>query len=313
MTIHWYRLGVFALWLAAMSWLAVSKILPPFMVGEPPAYEAVRTGGPHPPVAWYLYLDENRLGWALSEISQQSTDTTEIHSLVHFDNLPLDDLLPVYLRAIAHSSTRAAKSTEMEVESDVITNTALNQLVSFYSKFRPKNGQSLVRIEGSMEADKLKLAVRTGQWNYEAELPLPENKVRDSFSPEMTLRGLRLGQSWTFDSYSPLALPSHPINMFQYRPPTERLFARVEDRPQLQWNGRMESMWLVVYRTDGGQGPEGDKNVRNRLWVHSDGTVVRQEVLLGDHSLMFTRMPEKEAAALRAEHKEFPRQSAGQP
>ena len=32
----WYRLAVFALWLAAMSWLAVGKILPPFFTGEPP-------------------------------------------------------------------------------------------------------------------------------------------------------------------------------------------------------------------------------------------------------------------------------------
>ena len=101
-------------------------------------------------MAWYLYLNGRRLGWALSEISQQSTDTTEIHSLVHFDSLPLDELLPIYLRAIAHASTHAAGSTEMEVESDLITNSALNQLVSFYSKFRPKSGQSLVKIEGSM-------------------------------------------------------------------------------------------------------------------------------------------------------------------
>ncbi len=291
-----------------MSWLAVYKILPPFFMGEPPTYESVGVDGPRPPVAWYLYLDGHRLGWALSEISQQSTDTTEIHSLVHFDSLPLDELLPVYLRALAHSSTHAAGSTEMEVESDLITNSALNQLVSFYSKFRPKSGQSLVKIEGSMEADKLKLAVRAGQLNYDFDLPLPEIKVRDSFSPETMLRGLHLGQAWTFDSYSPLALPSHPMEMIQRRPPTERLFAKVEERTQLRWNGHMEPMWLVVYRTDASEGPAGQKNVRNRLWVHRDGTVVRQEVLLGDHSLMFTRMPDDDAAALRAKHKEFPRQ-----
>ncbi len=314
MTIRWYRFAVFALWLAAMSWLAVCKVLPPFFLGDPPAYDSAGGEGPRPPVAWYLYLDGNRIGWALSEVSQQSTDTTEIHSRVHFDSLPLDDLLPVYLRGLAHASTRAAGSTEMEVESDLITNSALNQLVSFYSKFRPKNGQSLVKIEGNLEADKLKLAVRAGQWNYDFDLPLPENKVRDSFSPEMTLRGLHLGQSWTFDSYSPLALPSHPMDMFQRRPPTERLFASVEERTELKWNGNMEPMWLVVYRSDTSEGPAAEKNVRNRLWVYRDGTVVRQEVLLGDNSLMFSRMPEKDAAALRDEHKEFTRQqSAAQP
>ncbi|MGO9115187.1 MAG: hypothetical protein ACLP9L_38740, partial [Thermoguttaceae bacterium] len=203
-----------------MGWLVVQKILPSFFTGEPPAYESAAGDSPRPPVAWHLYLDERPLGWALSEISQQSADTTEIHSLVHFDSLPLDDLLPIYLRAIAHASTHAARSMEMEVESDFITNSALNQLVSFYSKFRPKSGQSLVKIEGSVEGDKLKLSVRVGEWNHDFEMPLPDNKVRDSFSPEMMLRGLRLGQSWTFDSYSPLALPSHPMDMFEGRPPT---------------------------------------------------------------------------------------------
>ena len=70
MTIRWYRLAVFALWLAAMSWLAVCKILPPFFLGEPPAYASVGNDTPRPPVAWYLYLNDRRLGWALSEISQ---------------------------------------------------------------------------------------------------------------------------------------------------------------------------------------------------------------------------------------------------
>ena len=54
------------------------------------------------------------------------------------------------------------------------------------------------------------------------------------------------------------------------------------------------------------------KNIRNRLWIHRDGTVVRQEVLLGDHSLLFSRMTEQDAATLRDEHKEFtgnPRQN----
>jgi hypothetical protein len=307
MTIPWYRLAVFALWLAAMSWLTIEKILPPFFTGEPPVYES--TGdGPRPPVAWYLYWGERRLGWALSEMNQQSTDTTEIHSLVHFDSLPLDELLPIYLRAIAHASSQAAGSLEMEVETDLITNSALNQLVSFYSKFRPKNGQSLVKIDGNVEGDKLKLAVRAGDWDHDFEMPLPDNKVRDSFSPEMMLRGLHLGQSWTFDSYSPLGLPSRPMDMIQGRPPTERLFAKVEERTELTWDGQLEPMWLVVYRSDAAVGSGGERNIRNRLWVHRDGTVVRQEVVWGDHSLLFTRMPEREATKLRNEHREFSRQ-----
>lgn len=309
MTIRWYRLAVLALWLAATSWLAIRKILPPFFSGEPPAYDSADADKPRPPVAWYLYLNEHRLGWALSEISQQSTDTTEIHSLVHFDRLPIEELLPLYLRSIAYASTQAAGSTQWEVESNLITNSALDQLVSFSSKFRPKNGQSLVKIEGGVEGDKLKVAVRLGDYdNPDIELQIPENKIRDSFAPEMQLHGLHLGQSWTIVSYSPLALPTNPLDLVRRRPPTEVLFAKVEEQAPFMWNGRLEPMWVVVYRTDGGEGPGGEKNVRNRLRVRRDGTVVRQEVFLGDNSLLFMRMPEKDAAKLRDEHAEFPRQ-----
>ena len=137
----------------------------------------------------------------------------------------------------------------MEVESDLITN-PLNQLVSFYSKFRPKSGQSLVKIEGSVEGDKLKITVRVGDTVWDTELPMPENKIRDSFAPEMELRGLYLGQSWTIVSYSPLALPSHPMDVIRGRPPTEVLFAKVEEQVPLTWNGQSEPTWVVVYRSD---------------------------------------------------------------
>ncbi|MEI8372395.1 MAG: hypothetical protein WCJ35_06110 [Planctomycetota bacterium] len=315
MKTRWYRLAVLALWLTAMSWLAIRKIMPPFFSGEPPIYESADADKHPPPVAWCLFLNEHRLGWALSEICQQSTDTTEIHSLVHFDHLPLNELLPVYLRAIARAGTDAAGSMEMEVESNLITNSALNQLISFYSKFRPKSGPSLVKIEGNVEGDKLKLSVRVGNYdNPNIELPMPDSKIRDSFAPEMELRGLHLGQSWTIVSYSPLALPSHSMDMIQGRTPTEVLFARVEEQARMEWNGQLEPMWVVVYRTDAREGPGSDKNIRNRLWVRRAGTVLRQEVLLGDHSLLFTRMPEKDATKLRDAHQEFPRhQPAAQP
>lgn len=307
MTIRWYRLAVFALWLAAMSWLTVRKILPPFFTGKPPIYESANGDKPRPPVAWYIYLNQCRLGWALSEISQQTTDTTEIHSLVHFDALPLGELLPIYLRNIARASTQAAGSMELEVESDLITN-PLNQLVSFYSKFRPKSGQSLVRIDGSVEADKLKISVHVGDTGWDTELPLPESKIRDSFAPEMELRGLYLGQSWTIFAFSPLALPSHPMDMIRGRPPTEVLYAKVEEQARLMWNGQLEPTWVVVYRSDTSDGPGSEKNIRNRLWIRRDGMVVRQEVLLGDHSLQFTRLSEEDAARLHNKHKEFFRQ-----
>jgi hypothetical protein len=312
MTIQWYRLAVFALWLSAMSWLTVRKILPPFFVGEPPVYEAA-TEKPRPAVGWYLYLNKSRLGWALSEFGQQSGEMTQIHSLVHFNRLPLRELLPPYMRLLVSSNIGSIGNVDMEVESDLISNSALNQLVSFYSRFRPKGAQtSIVRIDGNAEGDKLKIVVKVGDpahgdFTHEFSMPLQDTNIRNSFSPEMTLRGLRVGQSWTIISFNPLALPSS-TELFQGRAPTEVLFAKVEEQTQMTWNGRPEPTWVVVYRSDTNEGPEGDKNIRNRLWVLRDGTVVRQEVFLGDACLSFEQMPEKDADSLRSEHPDFLRE-----
>ena len=309
MTIRWYRLAVFALWLAAMSWLTVRKILPPFFKGEPPAYESARGDKPRPPVAWHVYLNEHRLGWALSEISQQSTDTTEIHSLVHFDRLPLDELLPIYLRAIARASTHAAGSTEMEVESNLITN-PLNQLVSFDSKFRPKGGQSLVKIEGSVEGDKLKLTVHVGDYdNPNIELPMPDNKIRDSFAPEMELRGLHLGQSWTIVSLQPVG-PAKPSPGHDSRAAADGSSFRQGGRAGAVDRGtgsRSRCGWWSTAAMPA-KVPAAKRTSAIGCGSTATARVVRQEVLLGDHSLLFMRMPEKDAAKLRDEHKEFQRQ-----
>ena len=250
MTIRWYRFAVFALWLAAMSWLTVRKILPPFFTGEPPVYESAGSDKPRPPVAWYIYLNERRLGWALSEISQQSTDTTEIHSLVHFDSLPLDELLPIYLRALARASTQAAGSMEMEVESDLITN-PLNQLVSFYSKFRPKGGQSLVKIEGSVEGDKLKIGVRVGDYEIRiSNCRCPRTRFATASRPKWNCGACTWASRGRSSPTARWPCRAIPWTCFEGRPPTEVLFAKVEEQTRLTWNGRLEPMWVVVYRSD---------------------------------------------------------------
>ena len=137
-------------------------------------------------------------------------------------------------------------------------------------------------------------------------VPMPDTTIRDSFSPETLLQDLRLGQKWTVISYSPLSLSSNPLDYLQHRPPTVVLLAKVEEKKDLMWSGKIEPAWLVVYRSDTSQSPDSESTVCNRMWVRvSDGTVIREEVLLGGNTLTFSRMAEKEAAELRAQRKEF--------
>ena len=67
------------------------------MKRRPATFRGHRSGG------IYTWI-KTCLGWALSESTQQSTDTTEIHSLIHFDRFPLEKLLPFLLRQLVLAS-----------------------------------------------------------------------------------------------------------------------------------------------------------------------------------------------------------------
>ena len=268
MTIRWYRLAVFALWLAATSWLMVRKILPPFFIGEPPAYESAAGTSSARPWHGTSILNERRLGWALSEISQQTTDTTEIHSLVHFDRsspgqAPAD--ISACDRPRQHPSRRKAWKWKWRA---ICSPIALNQLVSFDSKFRPKCGQSLVKIDGNVEGDKLKLEFPPRRFCAgDARCPCRTTRFATASRRKSNCGACGWGSS---GRSSPTARSCRPSAGFaSARPPTEVLLAKVEDGCRLTWNGKSEPTWLVVYRSDTERSPGSEKNIRNRLWVRS--------------------------------------------
>jgi hypothetical protein len=261
-------------------------------------------------VAWYLNLNERRLGWALSEVNRQTIGVTEIHNLVHIDKLPLDQLLhkilPFWVQPLVGKSVQAFENVEMDVESQIMIN-PIGQLQGLEAKVKlfPNEGQSLVNINGTVDGDSLVFDCRFGSMQQKVSVPLPENKIRDSFSPETELRGLHRGQKWTIVTFSPLSLPNNPLELLQRRSPTAVLMAEVEDKVPVTWNGRTEPTWLVVYRSDASPNPGSEDGICNRMWVRMDGTVIREEVLLFGNRLMFNRMADKEAAELRSRRKEF--------
>lgn len=290
MSSRWYSVAVVVLWLATMGWLVVRKVLPPLLIGEPPSYHTiVATEAPSPPVGWKLFLNNQRLGWALSTMTRLPNQTTEVRSRVHFDHVPLDQLIPSWLRSLARGGEQSIGNLAMEAES-AMTIDPLGRLVDFDSALRVRPTQSIVRLRGSVEGPKLKLSIHSGDFTYDPEISLPrEAMLGDSFAPQTRLPGLRAGQKWTVPSYSPL----YPLNN-----PIEILQATVEELTTIAWNGHTVDVWRVVYRADAAQGPGSDKNIRNVLWVRHDGAVLRQQVMIFDGSLMFSRMSDDEAIAL---------------
>ena len=295
---RWYSIAVIGLWLSSMTWLVVRKVLPPLVIGEPPSYATVvDTAGPQPPVGWDLAWDGRRLGWAVNTMRKQIDQTTEIRSHIHFEKLPLQRWLPLWLRPmLAAGSGRAA----MEAESNM-TIDPLGRLSEFDSALRLHPFQSLVRVRGWLDGNKLRLSIRVADFAADPEVSLPPGaSLADSLAPQVRLPGLWVGQTWTVSSYSPMNFLSNPIGFLEGQNPLEVLQARVEKLVPFLWHGQREHVWLVVYSKDGGLNSWSSPaaTICNQLWVRRDGTILRQEVMLGGSVLSFSRLADEDATAL---------------
>jgi hypothetical protein len=273
-----------------MTWLAYRKVLPPMLVGEPPsAPEILAAQREEPSVGWSIWWKERRLGWAVSQTRLLPQGLTEVRSRVHFDNFPLREMLPPALRGLVPPRDPLADLPPGEATSELVFD-PLGGLSRFVCAIGFDPRQGVLKFEGAIDGPTMSLRVRYGEsTSEEAKVRVPRNiMLRDALSPQSRLPGLREGQTWTVESYSPLQ--GHDT-------PTEILEVRVESRTRMVWNGQLEGTWLVVYRKDPGAVQSGD-SPRGRLWVREDGTVLKQEVTLLGSTLTFVRLPDDQAAPL---------------
>ncbi len=300
---RWFSVAVILLWLSTMSWLVITKVVPPLLIGDPPSYRTIldaRRGGP--PVGWSMDINGKEMGWALCEITALPQGLTEVHSQVHFDELPLEQMAPDWLR-VALKLTNQSSRLEMDAESWLVVD-ALGQLSRIESLVRLDSIGNLIRLDGEIEGNQLKWEVKSGNFIYKDEAYLASDAlVGDSLAPQTHLPGLRAGQTWTVPAYSPFRPPNNPIEILQ---------ATVEPLKSMSYNGRVEDVWLVEYRSDPGSGIGHHGAPRERLWVRRDGTVLRQQVRLFDATITFTRLPRDQAVKLgnrvernRAKHDRF--------
>ncbi len=287
---RWSSIAVCLLWAISMGWLIWEKLLPPLLVGDPPNYRSISDSRHfEEPVGWKLFLNGRPVGSAVGTVVKLPGDESEIRSRVHFGGIRLEDL-PGWLRAIvAPLVAPEVERVVMDCEC-ILTIDAQGRLSSFRSTLHVPPFQDIVRLRGTLNAGQMKLTIHVGDFSYSAEPSFPSNSLAgDTLSPQACLPGLRDGQAWTVPSYSPWRPPNDPI---------EILKASVEGTDWINWNGRLENTWLVVYRTDPGLGIGGDQTPRGWLWVRRDGTVLRQQVTVFDCKLTFVRLSSNEAAAL---------------
>jgi hypothetical protein len=288
----WFNAGVVILWLATMTWLVKEKVLPPLLIGEPPSYSQIVEAQRHsPPVGWRMAFNSRPVGWALTDTKMQPTGLTEIHGRVHFDTLPLQEMMPSWLRSLSKWIEQPIDKLRMDARS-VLTIDGLGRLERFDSTVSVDPLKEVICVRGTVEGRQLQLLVRTGGASFTNEAFLPSDAlVCDALSPQAQLPGLRVGQTWTVPVYSPLWPAKNPL---------EVIHAKVETMEPIFWNGAMEESSLVVYRDDPGSNAGGNQNLRGRLWVRRDGTVLKQQILFFDSTITFVRLPDAAAERLAA-------------
>jgi hypothetical protein len=259
-------------------------------VGDPPSYsQIVEAQKDAPPVGWRLSVNHRPIGWALSDTKAQPNGLTDIHGRVHFDSLPLDDMIPGWLRSLARMVRQPMSQLKMDARS-VLTIDGLGHLQRFESAMRVDPLNEMISVRGTVEGRQLELVVRSGNMSFTNEAFLSSDALlTDALLPQGQLPGLRAGQRWTVPVYSPLWPAKTPLEIVQ---------AKVEASEPISWNDKIEECWLVVYRNDSGGGAAESQTPRGRLWVRRDGAVLKQQVLLFDSMITFDRLPDTEAVKL---------------
>ncbi len=286
---RWFNVAVVALWVATMSWLVTSKVLPSILVGEPPNYRTiVEAQRKDPAVAWAMAWNEQPIGWALNTNTPLPHGLTEFRSQVHFDDIPFEQIAG--LRGLLGPVRETRTKLPLEVFSELVFD-PLGRLSRFESslQFDPAE-DAIIKLRGVIDGAQLSLSIRSGNFEMEREITVPpKSMLNDGLSPQTRLPGLREGQAWTVELYSPLHPPSQPLEVLQ---------VKVEATEPMSWESRVVNAWVVVYRRDPGSGGRKAGATRGKLWVRRDGLVLRQQVMLFNSTLTFTRLPQERAARL---------------
>jgi hypothetical protein len=291
-----YHLLVFVLWLTAMSWLVVEKVLPPVLGGSPPDYDSVLTDATPEPVCWRIRWNDETLGSVASQVVEHPDGISEMRSVVRFDSLPLESMLSELLGVLAKVAQPLMGGAE-DYRITAVLATQLwfddeRRLQGFHTILDLGDVEGFVTIRGRVTSDQkldvvaslsegLVPAEQQGGWemlHQQIELP-PNALVGDSFAPRAELKDLYVGQSWTIPVYRPFP-PNSPVQIVE---------AEVERHDVILWEGEDIETMVIVYRTDAGSGIRASRDPVGTEWVRRDGMVLRQEIAFASLRLSFER------------------------
>jgi hypothetical protein len=287
----WFTPIVVVFWCLTTGWLFVSKILPSWAPGSPPGHQAMYTADAGLiPVAWTVEWRDRPLGWSIAESRRTALGGLLIENRMHFDRLPLDEIMPTIMPAWTSLLVRKA-FPEDSLAFDArgrLTIDAAGDLRSFTSIVSLPGTSEQVHLNGTVDAGAVRVQVQAGELRYETTRHLPDRMlIGDELSPQATIPGLYEGRRWTVPVYSPLRAANAPL---------EILHAQVGPEETIYWEGLLARVHPVSYRED----PASHREPRSRMWVDRTGRVLRQESTLLGSKLAFVRRSDEAAARLAA-------------
>jgi hypothetical protein len=265
----WLATFIVLFWCATTSWLVVAKILPSLVPGSPPGYQALYASNNRLiPVAWTVLWKDQPLGWAISRSSRGGDGSLAVESLLHFDRLPIGEMLPAWTKPLVGAAIdRGAQ-------------------FAFESRGALAGTAATVFLDGTIDDGHVQVVIRARGMRYETSRYLPSHiMIGDELSPQATLPGLFEGRRWTVPMYSPLRTGNSALDV---------LHAQVMGEETMFWDDHLVRVNLVCYRDD----PSSHHTPRTRLWVDRSGRVLKQETAMLGAQLTFLRRSDEAAETL---------------
>jgi hypothetical protein len=281
----WFTPIVVVFWCLTTGWLFVEKILPSLSPGSPPGYQAMYTAEAGLiPVAWTVEWRDRPLGWSIAESERTALGGLLVDSRMHFDRLPLDEIMPTWTSLLVR---KAFPKDGLTFDArGRLTIDAAGDLRSFMSIVSVPGSSEQVLLNGTVDAGTVRVQVQAGEMRYETTRHLPDRMlIGDELSPQAMMPGLYEGRRWTVPVYSPLRPGQAPV---------EILHAHVAAEEALYWGDALVRVNVVHYRDD----PAGHHEPRCRLWVDRSGKVLKQESVLLGSRLVFMRRTDEAAERL---------------
>ena len=283
----WLIPVIVAAWAISMNWLVTAKIVPSWSESAPPGNQILyATDNKLIPVAWTVLWNDAPVGYAISRSSRLPDRGLEVESLLHFDFMPLDEMLPLWLKAFVQPGMNRRITIPFDTRGTVILDPH-GSLRSFASTVAIPGSTGQIALKGTVNDGLASVVVDAHGMLYEAERRIPEDvMIGDELSPQATMPGLAVGQRWTVPTYSPLRPAGSPI---------ELLHAHVTEEKMFFWQDTLTRVRAVCYRTDP-TAPHHDP--RFTMLVDMNGRVLKQDSMFLGARLTFVRRSDDDAQQL---------------